>query len=287
MIDSNLLQLDKILTLAISCFALTISILSYISGKTIQKEQMKEILKHRLPNLQILSIESTKSNPNNPSLIDGSNCRILEGHSTANVSLNRTIATFNSSDSNIEAGFIDEIKTHIKSGCNDTYLTYFFEKPYLIVNHASKKDRFIVDHSNVKITFHNYGASISALSIEEFKVYFKPEMDIEILTFKGNPDCKMKFAPDYNEKFELYFDEVTTDLNNAMCQLPLDVYESVPKKHNILKSHMINNILSYDKLEIAMVCWDIYNTPIKCLITVEYNGNFFISTTTLLEKSLK
>ena len=47
---------------------------------------------------------------------------------------------------------------------------------------------------------------------------------------------------------------------------------------------MVENRLQYDKLEIVIHCWDLYNNETTSKITFEYNGNFFISTTTILNE---
>lgn len=219
----------------------------------------------------------TKSDPKSSTVNDGTYCRIYNGESSSDISIKGSMAIFKSDDNKIEPGFIDEIKSNMNK---KVYFTYVEGKPYLVVNHATSTERFIVDHSNTKITFHNYGAKISALSIEKLIIYYKPEMNLDTLTLQGNPNNKITLSPEENEKFELYYDEVTTDLNNSTCQLPTKTYNSMIGSFNFLKSHMSSNILCYNKLEIIFICWDMYNIPQRYSIIIEYNGNFFVSSTT-------
>lgn len=265
--------------------ALIVSIITSASTMRLSKLQRKLLENQKLPNLNILSVETTKSKADSSTKVtDAKHCRIYEGNSMADFSLQKHMAVFESTDIGIEPGFIDELKSHIKNNKRDVYLTYFDSKPYLIIQHASNVNNFIIDHSNVKIKFCNYGAKMTAFSIESFKVYYNEERDISELFFKGDPAQKITFKPEDNDEFELFFDEVTTDLNNSMCQLPLDVYLATPDSFDILKAHSERNVLCYHKLEIVCICWDIYNMPIKYLITIEHNGNFFVSTTSLVKR---
>lgn len=278
---TNLINNVDFLSLIISLFALIFTGLTFFVTYRTYNAQLNQLKKQNLPNLKLLSMSCNKSNPDSSKVNDGSYCRIYNGESSSDISINGSMAVFQSNDINIEPGFINEIKSNMHKS---VYFTYVEGKLYLVANHATNPERFIVDHSNTKITFHNYGAKISALSIEKLKIYYKPEMNLDVLTLEGNPDNKIALTPDENEKFELYFDEVTTDLNNSTCQLPKNIYNSMIESFNLLKSHMSPNILSYNKLEIFFTCWDMYNLPQKYKITLEYNGNFFISSTTYLEK---
>lgn len=266
-------------SLIISIISLLFSGLTYFVTYKTYNAQFKQIRNQNLPNLKILSMSCTKSNPQSSTVNDGSYCRIYNGESSSDISINGSMAIFNSEDNSIEPGFIKEIKSNMNK---KVYFTYVDGKPYIIANHATNIKRFIVDHSNTKITFHNYGAKISALSIEKLNIYYKPEMNLDILTLEGNPKNKITLSPEENDLFELYYDEVTTDLNNSTCQLPNNIYNSMIGTFNILKSHMASNILCYDKLEIIFICWDMFNIPQKYSIIIEYNGNFFVSSTTHL-----
>lgn len=277
-------NIRDIISILIPFIALIVSICSFISTNKTSRLQREVLEKQKLPNLTILSIETTKSNPQTSSVKDGSHCRIYEGSPETDISLNNSMATYKSTNTDIDLGFINELKTHITRNKKDVYLTYFFSKPYLMIQHATDPNDFIIDHSNVKITFHNYGAIITALSIERFKVYYNPEIEFESQTFEGMIEQKITLTPEENDSFILFFDEITTNFNNSMCRLPEHVYNSTPDSFDILKAHTERNVLRYNKLEITLICWDIYNNPIKYLITVEHNGNFFISTTTLLSK---
>ncbi len=152
----------------------------FVTCKT-YNAQFKQIKAQELPNLKVLTINSIKSDTGkSPSLYDGSYCRIIKGENI----LRDTIPEFEFQNKQIEHGYIEEIESHI--GNNETYFTYFGGKPFLMVIHASSKEQFIVDHSNVIINFHNYEATISALSIESFSVYYKSEKNTEPITFQGN-----------------------------------------------------------------------------------------------------
>lgn len=240
--------------------------------------QFKQIKNQELPNLKILSINSIKSDTSkSPSLYDGSYCRIVKGSTISK----EIIPEFDFNNEQIERGFINEIESHI--GNSETYFTYFGNNPYLMITHASSKENFIVDHSNVVIKLHNYGSTISALSIESFTAYYKPESNIEPITFQGNINNKITLTPEENENFVLHFDEVTTDLNNSLCKIKQEDYVNIPNDINLLKTHMTENMLQYNKLEIKLHCWDLFNNETVFKITIEHNGNFFISYTSILD----
>lgn len=272
-------------SLIISIISLIFLGLTYFTTHKTYNAQLKQIQNQELPNLRILSVESHKSHYNSSdSIYDGKYCRIFYGDaSSVNISLNENIAVFDANNPNteIESGFIDEVKSHI--GDNNAYFTYFGTKPYLILNHASNHDRFIIDHSNVKLTLHNYGAKISALSIKEIIVHYKSEMNVEPTIFYGNDKNKISLSPDENDKFILYLDEVTTDLNNSLCQMSESTYINSPESFDLLRAHMVTNRLNYDKLEVKFRCWDMFNNETILKITFEYNGNFFVSSTTILK----
>ncbi len=263
----------------IPALSLIVSIVLCLFSVMIYSAQFKQIENQNLPNLKIISVISNKSHPSDSSLYDGKYCRIYSGESTSNLSLDGLMPIFDAEDEQIEEGFIDEIKAHI--GENDTYFTYFGFQPYLIINHASSQENFIIDHSNVKITLHNYGAKISALSIESLTVYFKSNIATEPLTFYGNKDNKITLSPTENEELVLFLDEVTTNLNNSLCEISPSLYSSMPESYDLLRTHMVENRLRYDKLEIVVHCWDLYNNETTSNIVFEYNGNFFISFTTV------
>lgn len=245
-----------------------------------QQEQMNELSRQKLPNLKIISIDITKSHPTETKISDNSYIRIYNGKSNVKNELKNLIATFDASDLSIEPGFIQEVKSHIDKP--NVYFTYYNEKPHLVANHATNQNSFIVDHSNAKMTFHNYGAIISAISIESLNVYYKEKMNYKDLTFFGNKENIITISPDDNEKFELFFDEVTTNLINSLCQISDDIYEKASESFDLLKTRMYDNMLTYDKLELNLICWDMYNNETKLRITIEYNGTFFVSSTTFL-----
>lgn len=269
-------------TITLSILALLISFLSLINSYKINNAQLKQIHNQKLPNIKLLSVDITKSSPNKSTVFDGSYCRIIQGKSNDKISLNNKIATFNTDDPSIENGFIQEIKSNINNP--NAYFTYFDSKPFLIANHATDINSFIIDHSNVKMTFHNYGALICGLSIKTLVVYYKPEMNLKNLTFYGNEQNIITLSPEENNNLVMFFDEVTTNLNNSLCQIPENIYENSPNSFTLLKTHMPENILTYNKLELNLNCWDLYNNKTKLKITIEYNGNFFVSTTTLQNK---
>lgn len=264
----------------ISVISLIFSIVLCIVTVILYLKQYKQIQKQNLPNLRIISVISDKSDSTS-SINDGTYCRIFSGESEINLSLNGQMAVFDAKDEKIEEGFIDEIQSHI--GKNDTYFTYFGLQPYLIINHATSKENFIIDHSNVKITLHNYGATINSMAIDSLTVYYKPNMNIEPFTFYGDINNKITLSPDENNEFVLFLDEVTTNLNNSLCKTSPSQYQGLPKSCNLLRTHMVENKLQYDKLEIIVHCWDLYNNETISKITFEYNGNFFVSSTTVSE----
>ena len=265
------------LSIILSTLSLIVSfILCFVTFKT-YNAQLKQIKNQELPNFKILSIDAIKSYPNNnPSLYDGSYCRIIKGEPIKEHTLNGNLAVFDCQNEQIEPGFIEEIESHI--GKNETYFTYFGTKPYLMIVHASSKERYIVDHSNVIITLHNYGAKISALSIKSFTAYYNLEQNINPITFQGDINKKITLSPDENDNFVLYFDEVTTDLNNSLCQITPDAYITSPDYMNLLRTHMVKN-----ELEIKFHCWDLFNNETDFKITIEYNGDFFISDTYIIK----
>lgn len=275
-------------SLIISVLSLSISVLAciaayivcYVTFRT-YNAQLRQLNKQELPNLKILAIDVLKNMPGQPpSVKNGEYCRIVKGESTSDYTLKGNMPIFDFQNEDIEYGFIEEIESHV--GKNDAYFTYFAEKPYLMIVHASDKNRFIVDHSNVIIRLHNYGTTISALSIESFIAYYKREYGIPPITFFGDINNKITLSPEANGSFSLYFDEVTTDLNNSLCQMSASTYVELPPNMDLLRTHMIENRLKYDKLEIIFHCWDLFNNETVSKITIEYNGNFFISTTSIL-----
>lgn len=276
------MELKDQLTITLSIIAIIISAISLISSYKINGAQLKQIHNQTLPNIKLLSVDITKSIPNKSTVFDGSYCRIFNGKFNNNISLNNKIATFNANDQSIENGFIQEIKSNINNP--NAYFTYFDSKPFLIANHATDINSFIVDHSNVKMTFINYGSLISNLSIKSLIVYYKPEMKLKNLTFSGNEQNIITLSPEENKNLIMFFDEVTTNLNNSLCQIPEEIYENSPSSFSLLRTHMPENILTYDKLELNLNCWDLYNNKTELKITIEYNGNFFVSTTTLQNK---
>lgn len=276
------MELKDKLTITLSVIAIIVSVISLISSYRINCAQLKQMYNQKLPNIKLLSVDITKSIPNNSTVFDGSYCRIFNGEFTTDISLNNKMATFNANDTSIENGFIQEIKSNINNP--NAYFTYFNSKPFLIANHATNTDSFIIDHSNVKMTFHNYGALISGLSIKSLVVYYKPEIDLKKMTFYGNEQNIITLSPEENNNLVMFFDEVTTNLNNSLCKIPEKIYEDSPISFTLLRTHMPENILTYNKLELNLNCWDLYNNKTELKITIKYNGNFFISTTTLQNK---
>jgi len=266
----------NILTAASTVFT---AIICFITCKT-YNAQFKQIRNQSLPNLQILSIVYNKSDPNFPDLSNGRHCRIYKGDSTAKISIENNIATFNTSDSSIENGFIEEIESHIN--CKDAYFTYFKAKPYLILNHATDINSYIIDHSNTKITLHNYGAEISAMSIKLITVKYTDKSTPD-LVLHGNEKNKISLSPQQNDKLELFLDEITTDLVNSTCRVSKEVLLSMQGPFDLFKIHMPKNVLRYEKTVIILQCWNLYNEKYLLQITIEYDGNFFISSTTVLK----
>jgi len=259
----------SILSFIISFFTCFITVRTY-------NAQFKQIKNQELPNLKILSIVSNKSESNDSkALSENKYCRIIKNSGTDK----NEMAVFTSDDEEIENGFIYEIESHI--GKNNVYFTYFNQNPFLVINHASDKKKYVVDHCNVIISLHNYGATISALSIESFTAYYKASKDIEKIFFRGNIDKKITLSPNENENFILCFDEVTTNFENCLCHTDSEDYNELPESIDILRIHMPENSFSYDKLEIKFHCWDLFNNETVSTITIEYNGNFFISTTSI------
>lgn len=269
------------ISLIVSAFSLLISVLTYFVTYRTYNAQLEQIKKQKLPNFRILSIEYSKSHPNTTNINDGKYCIIYKGYSINDIELNKIMATFNYNDAQIENGFIEEIESHLEK--TNVYFTYYDTKPYLIANHATTKDKFIIEHSNTKITLHNYGAIISTLSIESLKVSYSPIMDKKDLIFQGIENNKITLSPDENKEFALFFDEVTTGFNDSLCETPFLTYNTLPDSFDLLKVHMPKNILTYNKMELIFSCWDLYNNKHRLQITIEYNGNFFISTTTILK----
>lgn len=171
----------NIVSLILSILSVLFTFLTYLVTNRTYNAQFEQINNQKLPNLRILAIETTKSHPGISNIYDGTYCRVYKGDSSSNISLDNNIATFSADDKQIEAGFIEEIESNI--GKENVYFTYFGSNMYLIINHATSSDRFILDHSNTKITLHNYGATISAMAIDSLVVYYKPEMNLKELTF--------------------------------------------------------------------------------------------------------
>jgi hypothetical protein len=272
----------NVATLVIAFIAMLISAFVYhITFKT-YNAQLEQIINQELPNLKILTIGARKNYINMPAtLYNRVYCRILKGEATNKYTFNDNIPIFDIEDEQIETGFIEEIESHI--GNNETYITYFGGDPYLMVIHASSKERYLIEHANVIINLHNYGSTISALSIESFTAYYKNKL--EPIVFQGNKDDKITLSPDENNSLDLIFDEVTTDLRNSLCDMSYDTYIALPEYMDLLKTHMVENTLNYDKLEIIFHCWDLFNNETVSKITIEYNGNFFISTTSIIDKN--
>lgn len=270
------------ISIILSALSLAVSTALYLVTFKTYNAQLKQIKNQELPNFKVLSIDAKKSYPDkNPSLYDGSYCRIVKGESTAKETINGHLPVFNFENEQIEPGFIEEIESHI--GKNETYFTYFGNNPYLMIVHASSKERYIVDHSNVGIKLHNYGSTISALSIESFTAYYTSEQNIDPITFQGDINQKITLSPDENDNFLLYFDEVTTNLNNSLCELTPENYITSSDYMNLLRTHIVKNHLNYDKLEIIFHCWDLFNNKNILKITIEYNGDFFISNTSIIK----
>lgn len=235
----------------ITCLILLFTAIISYKVYSIQKEQTQ---KQRLPYLKISSVISEKSTPDIHSVYNNLYCRIYNGetkNSIVNLDLDGNMKVFSANDEQIEPGFIDEIKSHI--GKNDVYLTYFGSKPFLVVNHASNPDNFIIDHCTVKISLHNYGATIDSISIESLTVYYKSDLNIEPFTFDGNPTLKMTLSFDENNDFSLFLDEVTTNLNNSLCEMAPSIYEHLPLSYDLLKTHIGENQLNYDKLVYCII----------------------------------
>ena len=243
--------------------------------------QFKQIRNQSLPNLQILSIEYSKSDPNVPDLYDGKHCRIKKGSTKADIEINNNIASFDASDKQIEDGFISEVESHIIDR-KDAYFTYFGSKPHLILNHATDSNSYIIDHSNTKITLHNFGADMCAMSVESITVKYT-DPDSNDLILSGNEKNKINLSPSDNDNLILYLDEVTTDLNNSLCKVSEETFDLAPNSFDLLKTHMPKNVLQYEKMIIKLNCWNLYNEKNLLQITVEYNGNFFISSTAVLK----
>lgn len=266
--DSTMLALSALFT-GITCFATF----------RIYNAQLKQHNNQKLPNLKLLSVNIKKSHRNLSSLSDGSYCRIFNGQSEDYMKLNQKIAVFSANDPKIEDGFIEEIKANINTP--NAYFTYFESNVFLIANHATNIDAFIVEHSNVKMKFHNYGALISCISIKSLIVFYKPNMNLEKLIFYGNEKNIITLSPEQNKDFVVYFDEVTTNLNNSLCQIHQNLYEIAPDSFNLLTKRMPENILTYNKLELNLNCWDLYNNKNELKISIEHNGCFFVTSTSL------
>lgn len=150
------------------------------------------------------------------------------------------------------------------------------------MNNATDCNSYIIDHSNTKITLHNFGAAICAMSVESIIVeYTNPATENLLLT--GNEENKITLSPDDNNELILYLDEVTTDLTNSLCRVSKETFESTADSFDLLKTHMPENVLEYEKMIINLNCWNLYNEKHIFQIIVEYNGNFFVSSTNVIE----
>lgn len=272
------LSFNNICDILASASTIFTALICWVTCRT-YNAQFKQIREQALPNLQILSIEYNKSDPNTPSIEDGKHCRIYKGKSIADIDIENNIAIFESTNKQIEYGFIKEIESHI--GQKDAYFTYFNSKPHLIMNHAKDINSYIIDHSNTKITMHNYGAAICALSVESITIIFK-DSTIEDLILYGDENNKITISPNENNEFILYLDEVTTDLVNSSCKVSSKTYEESPVSFDLLKIHMPQNVLQYKKTTVNLNSWNLYNEEHMLQIMIEYNGSFFTSSSTVL-----
>ena len=273
-------NIEIICDILTSISTLFTAIICYVTCKT-YNAKFKQIRKQSLPNLQILSIKYSKSNPNDTNLSNGRHCRIKRGSTKADINISNNIASFESTDKQIEDGFISELESHI-SNHNDAYFTYLGSYPYLILNHATDNNSYIIDHSNTQITLHNFGAVMCAMSVKSILVeYNDPES--KDLFLIGNEENKIMLSPDDNDELILYLDEVTTDLNNSLCKVSEETFNVAPDSFDLLKTHMPENILQYKKMIIELNCWNLYYEKHILQITVEYNEHFLISSTTVLK----
>lgn len=248
----------------------------------IMENQLKEMSTKELPNLKIVSVESHKHQENS-TIYDGTYCFLYKATSNQNL---EGLPSFKIRDLVNETAFFNEIESRIdEKSCQPTvYLTYFGSKPFLVLNCATDKNNYDIAHSNVKITFYNYGAVVSAISVKSLVIYYNNALSqVNPFFVKGDDNSKIILSPQDNKEFTLFFDEVTTNKNSALCQIDKNVYEAMPDSVDLIRFHMIKNYLNYSKLELILNCWDVYDNKTELKITLEYNGNFFVSSTTLVQ----
>ena len=77
-------NIEIICDILTSISTLFTAIICYVTCKT-YNAQFKQIRKQSLPNLQILSIKYSKSNPNDTNLSNGRHCRIKRGSTKADI----------------------------------------------------------------------------------------------------------------------------------------------------------------------------------------------------------
>lgn len=266
--------------------ASVVTIKLYFVTRRINIAQEKIMRKQVLPNLRMSAVKSYK-NTGNFDLCNGTYFYIYCKNTSTHIGKFPHCAKEDLNDSNETKAFFNEIESRMEKARyrGNVYFTFLDKKLFLILNCGTKKDNYTVAHSNVEITFENCGEAIGAIGIESFTIYYKNTIaKKKHVKIKGDKNSKIILPSENAKNFTVFFDEITTELDATLCQIPSGTYADISSEIDLLKLNMPENYLNYSKLELILVCWDMYENKTRFKIILEYSGNDtrFVSSSHLL-----
>lgn len=279
-------MLEFILKIA-SIISSVVAIKLYFVTRRINIAQEKIMRKQILPNLRMSAVKSYKHTKKS-NIYDGTYCYIYCNNTSTRLDKFSFYIKENLISSNDIKAFFDEIESRMEKARyrGNVYFTFFDKKLFLILNQGTKKDDYTIAHSNVEITFENCGEAISAIGIESFTIYFNNTIARKShVKTKGDKNSRIILPSENTKKFTVFFDEITTESDAALCQIPSDTYADIPEEIDLLKLNMSENYLNYSKLELILICWDMYENKTRFKIILEYSSNDgrFVSSSHLLQ----
>lgn len=273
-------NLSPMIDLMSTIFTGILALLMYLTTKKLNKQQLEITSRQDIPDPHIISITQIKSEipaSGGLSLSQANHCRIQQGDTQINLTLNDQIPAFSANSLNeFEPAYLPYCKSHDPG----VFFLYIKQTPHLCIKHELNKEQFIIDFNNCQVLLKNYGAEMVSLAITRYEVVFCNKQKSNLILW-GNAENKIVITPEENKSgILLYIDEITTEFQDAVCLVNPTIYSQMPSELDILKLNVNNNFLQYDKMIFECECTNRFNQVFKYEITIAYNGYTYISQTT-------
>ena len=219
-------NIEIICDILTSISTLFTAIICYVTCKT-YNAQFKQIRKQSLPNLQILSIKYSKSNPNDTNLSNGRHCRIKRGSTKADINISNNIASFEYVYQNFEIAMIYERINSIADSTAKVFyiLKYIYKNNFYNSSYIDEvKDicMFLIENAtinfdcikNMIMHFNSGNNLITNLNDDTRNAFLKEQRLLDLIEEKSN-------------SFKL-FESIYDKLNDAIVQSK----ESIAKEIN-------------------------------------------------------